>query len=252
MPQWAASAIAAGSPPLIARAAALPQAASSARLQRFAALCGSPALLREVEVQLSSVSAADSFALWLMRHGRQVHTLNWAADARPALGGHAGSFASAVATCLAVAGLVSQLDDLTIAITSCSGFHVRTDCLRTMGSLPRLTLSTADAIACIAPAIARLTALQSLEVRGPVMRLPAELRLPSSITRLGVGYDGSAAMLQQASFDAQCVESLLLASIWLSEYPKRNAITVPLACSFASWHSCSGSSFMSATTQPTA
>ncbi len=145
--------------------------------KRFAALCGSPALLREAHVRFQSLSGADSAAAWLMRHARHVQTLELlgsAADAEPA-----GSLISAVATCLAVAGRAPQLAELTVNL----GSDLHTEWLRTLRSLQRLILVSSDTFH-IAPATASLTALQSLELNCAGLQLPAESRLPGGITRL--------------------------------------------------------------------
>jgi len=139
-------------------------------------------------VRLSSVSATDSFAVWMMRHGRHVRTLKWAADDKAAVNQPVDIFASALARCLKVVGLASPLADLAISIQSDGGLHLRTDCLRTLHSLPRLRL-VAESTANISKALSGLTALQSLEVRGPVLHLPVDTRLPPTITRLWVGGD---------------------------------------------------------------
>ncbi|KAI7840532.1 hypothetical protein COHA_005688 [Chlorella ohadii] len=91
-----------------------------------------------------------------------------------------GSYASAFATCLSAAGTAAQLTRLSAGALR---FDLHTEWLRTMRWLRKLTLTTDNALH-IAPAVSALTALQSLGLRSSGLQLPAEVRLPTSITRL--------------------------------------------------------------------
>ncbi len=151
---------------------------------------------------LENLAAIDSAAAWLVRHGRHVQKLRlgeawWSVEDR--------ACASALATCLSMAGLAPQLADLTVDVYC----EVHTEWLRTMCLLRRLNLTADSAPMHIAPSITALTALQSLELRSTRIQLPPGL--PASITRLGVETDCSEEMPVQASGDA-CLGQVPLCS----------------------------------------
>ncbi len=161
---------------------------------RFAALCGSPALLQEAKIRLRSFADADSAAACLKRHARHVEKLEVEVYVVAANDVQVARFASAIATCLAVAGLPSWLDELSVFVC----FPLHTEWLHAVSSLRRLSLNAGEPTLFIAPAISALTALQSLELCGPMLLL-AGCRLPSSITRLYVHGDLPQALPPQAS-----------------------------------------------------
>lgn len=206
--------------------------------KRFAALCSSPALLQDASVYFSSLSGADSAAAWLMRHGRLVRQLRLAAEAQAAAldadpdAQLVASLTSAVATSLAVAGMASQLAELAVLVN----FDLHTGWLRTMRVLRWLSLSSDDALQ-IAPAIAELTALQSLELYGFDLQIPAETRLPVSITRLRVDEDCSPEMPQQASrvccaSERLCISKACQAAVCLP-HPNDGTLVIVLPLAFA-------------------
>ncbi|PRW21009.1 small GTP-binding [Chlorella sorokiniana] len=149
--------------------------------RRFAAAASSPELVRHVQVENEhSIPALNSLAAWLAWHGPHVRSLQLtfsSATFYRAGGGNADGLAWATATCLALAGASGQLQQLTFeALRS-----VHTGWLCTMRSLRRLRLQ--GNTVHLSPAVAGLTALQSLELAGSV-RLAVGARLPGSITRL--------------------------------------------------------------------
>ncbi len=218
--------------------------------KRFAALCGTPELLQDAHISFRSLSQADCASAWLLQHSRHMHRLElvaWAGDDMLE-----GSYASAFATCLSAAGTAAQLTRLSVGALR---FDLHTEWLRTMRSLRKLTLTTDNALH-IAPAVSALTALQSLGLRSSGLQLPAEVRLPTSITRLWVN-SYSENMPQQAS--RVCCLDAPKACNWACE--RRNAllqtvhlladpnfvqaliVVLPhslLACSLPSCRSCSG------------
>ncbi|KAI7838886.1 hypothetical protein COHA_007351 [Chlorella ohadii] len=93
--------------------------------KRFAALCGSPALLRESEIYLCTFADADSAAAWLLRHARHVRRLELEIEDVEDVG-PAASIATAIATCFAVAGAAAQLDELCVIVEF--DLHTRSGC----------------------------------------------------------------------------------------------------------------------------
>ena len=164
--------------------------------RRFAALCCSPELLREVEASARhsqhSLPALHSVTAWLERHGPHVRRFHL--SALPARGDDAGGFAAALTACLEAAGAAGQLTELELFSE-----EVRTEWLAAMPSLRRLYL-VGDALH-ISSAIGGLTALQSLDLAGDdnEMTWAAAGRLPTTITRLFVQADGAEQMPYQAS-----------------------------------------------------
>lgn len=159
--------------------------------RRFAALCCSPQLLREVETpELVSLPALHSLSAWLARHGQHVHLFDFTAEL--AWGGDEGSWGAAITGCLAVVGAAGQLEELTV---HCWPLH--TEWLPLMRSLRRLRLQGSPL--CISPAISGLTALQSLVLRGKQISIAATSRPPSTITRLLVKCDEADPMPSQVS-----------------------------------------------------
>ncbi len=146
--------------------------------KRFAAAACSPELLREVEPQLhllNDVAVLRSLAAWLARHGRHVRKLSilFDADFREVR----ESKASAFATCLATAVATGQLVELKAGMYT----TVHTEWLAAARSVQRLTLQGFPLH--IAPAISRLLALQSLQLKGEP-QFAAGAQLPASISRL--------------------------------------------------------------------
>lgn len=147
--------------------------------KRFAAAACSPELLREAHLlYIQGLGNLHAAAAWLAQHGRHVRKLSF--SARLAAGEDKSSATSALAACLAAAGAAGQLAELQM---TCSA---PTDWLATMRSLRRLSLAGDKLV--VSPAIAQLTALQSLELKSQSglgsMTLQAGVSLPANLTRL--------------------------------------------------------------------
>ena len=147
--------------------------------KRFAAAACNPELLRDVKphVDDDDVPVLLSLAAWLARHGRHVRKLSLVDCA--AFGAVGSSMATALATCLAAVCSAGQLVELEAGM--CRTFH--TEWLAVARSLQRLSLDGCPLH--ISPAIAGLTALQSLQLNGE-LQFAAGARLPASISRLVV------------------------------------------------------------------
>ena len=149
--------------------------------KRFAAAACSPELLREVQLLVcDDVPVLWSLAAWLARHGRHVRKL--CLKDEEDLDEDCGSMVSAVATCLATVGAAGQLVELEVVM--CRPVH--TEWLAAARSLQRLSLHGFPLH--ISPAIAGLTALQSLQLKGE-LQFAASARLPASVTRLVLSND---------------------------------------------------------------
>lgn len=81
---------------------------------------------------------------------------------------------------------------------SASGCIPSTDWPAAMPAVRRLRLELQHAELRISPALSTLTSLSDLDVTARVT-FPAGLRLPPSLERLTVGWDGSAGLAEQAS-----------------------------------------------------
>ncbi len=162
--------------------------------KRFAALCGSPELLQEVDVGWlhAAPQAAHSLTAWLTHHRQHVRRLRIAIDVQAFR-----DDASAAIACLAAAGAADGLAALTV-----EGRVPGTDWLAALRSLRHLELKDySGQLLFISPAINLLTALESLKLAFLRMSFCAGARLPDSITRLHLR-DKSTDMPQQASEQA--------------------------------------------------
>lgn len=175
------------------------QAALASR--RFAALCNSHELLRELHFPaIWELRALHSLTAWLARHGRHAQQLSFTADRDEENEGvvivDESGMAEAVASCLAAAGTAGQLSELSVRLY---GQPLHTEWLSAMRSLRRLTLG-GDNTLHISPAISGLTALQSLQINADALRFGAGSRLPAAITRLQLelGYEHLHDMPEQA------------------------------------------------------
>lgn len=157
--------------------------------KRFAALCCSPEMLRNVCVSsVSRLLEVRSLTCWFVRHGRHVRKLNiyfppfdiwdhddelddWQYDERVLA-------PPAVAACLGAAGAGGSLVDLTV------GGAPGSDWLAAFPSLRRLVLMEEDQQLLLSPAIEMLTNLESLTLVGQPISWSEDLRLPASITHL--------------------------------------------------------------------
>ncbi len=146
--------------------------------KRFAEAANSPELLREVDLSLYSDSLAlQSLASWLARHGRHIRKLRFGEDGYTDPSDEEDSTSEPLATCLQTVCAHGQLQELDLAASA--AFH--TDWLSVARSLRRLSLS--GTLLHISPAIAGLTALQSLEL-DCALYFQDDAQLPASITRL--------------------------------------------------------------------
>ena len=150
--------------------------------RRFAALCCSPKLLREVgTASIRCLPALHALSAWLARHGQHMRRFTFVVG--QAAEEQAGSLIAATASSLA-------------------------DWLPALRSLRCLSLSGSPL--AIPPAISGLTALQSLQLTSYEICFAAAARLPTAITRLVVEihglqeYDGRE-MPRQASRQGCCV-----------------------------------------------
>lgn len=83
--------------------------------KRFAALCGSPKLLRSVDASLlSSLEKLCALTAWLAQHGQHVWRLTFQAPTAQAVAADEGSTAAALVGCLAAAGAGGALQTLTV------------------------------------------------------------------------------------------------------------------------------------------
>lgn len=144
----------------------------------------------------------QSLAAWLARHSQHVRKLSFsirvADDDEMSVWGPA-------AACIDAVAATGQLEELNL-----DSMPVSTDsfALAALSSLLR-RLSLARSVG-LTPAISALTALESLILTGDT-DCPADVRLPSSITRLIVERDGDGDVTERASLAA-----LSTAVLWMA------------------------------------
>ena len=173
-----------------AAAPALCRQRAALACRRFAAVCCSPQLLREVRVEYPFPFELHSLLAWLVRHGRHVRKL----ALKDGSGGEPESTIDvAVASCLAVAGAAGQLEELSLVYFS----ELHTEWLPALWSLRRLSLSGSRLR--ISAAIGGLSALGSLELCSDNIMFTAGARLPPTITRLHVEAGNDEEMPEQVS-----------------------------------------------------
>ncbi len=159
---------------------------------RFAAAACSPELVREVTISRIDVPILRFLAAWLVRHGRHVRTLRlWDDHSFPEDEASAIT-ASAMATCLMAACGTGQLVELEVGMN----LAAHTEWLAAARWLRHLRLFAVPLH--VSPAIAGLTALQSLELWGE-LEVEAGVQLPPSVTRLAVEGDDGDEMPPQVS-----------------------------------------------------
>lgn len=150
--------------------------------KRFAALCRSPELLRDIDAGwVSSLVVVRSLTAWLVRLGRHVRKLKISFPAFEDWDWHESEDAPpAVAACLGAAGAVGVLEEL--SVWSVPG----SEWLAAMPSLRRLVLMARGLgqELVVSPAIGMLTNLESLELGGRPIFWVEGCTLPASITRL--------------------------------------------------------------------
>ncbi len=168
--------------------------------KRFAAAACIPELLRQVSFEYGeNLAPLQSLAAWLARHGQHVRTLAlWDATADDlAANAVNASVASAVTTCLTAAFAPGRLEVLEADMK----LLAHTDWLAPARSLRDLTLTGRPLH--VSPAIAGLTALQSLELRGR-LQYAAGFQFPTSLTRLSLAQDDLHEMPPQVSAERPC------------------------------------------------
>lgn len=239
--------------------------------KRFAALCCSPTLLRDVYAFICGMPDLDSFLSWLKAHGPHIRRLQFTVV--PAQGEAKSNDAAvqrslAAANCLATAGSTGKLEELEelelyweAANTGCG--------LPAMRSLQRATLfgSGTLSLVYISPAIAGATALQSLKLCGDKLQFAAGARLPSGITRLWASFDGNLQGVKDMpnQVSGTCLSALLghlpghlpvqltvAVVVVAATSCTTTSCRLPIPCSFSSCRTCSACSWTPAGIQPAA
>lgn len=157
-----------------------------------------------------SVSGLHSLAAWLRQHGPHLRQLNLQLWLPAGVNAGAPAVVAAVAACLTAAAAAEGLTDLSI----CGCLPPSTEWLAPQQPLRRLVLMRERARVedagqphsppfelhqplDITPAIAQLTALESLSLHGSGVSFSPGVRLPATLTHLKI-YGGDPVAVQQA------------------------------------------------------
>jgi len=159
---------------------------------RFAAAACSPELVREVTISRIDVPILRFLAAWLVRHGRHVRTLRLWAHPFFREDGPCPTKASAMEPCFMAACGTGHVFELEVGMN----LAAHTEWLAAARWLRHLRLFAVPLH--VSPAIAGLTALQSLELWGE-LEVEAGVQLPPSVTRLAVEGDDGDEMPPQVS-----------------------------------------------------
>ena len=155
--------------------------------KRFAALCCSPELLREVHAGADSLSALRLLTAWLAQHRLHVQRLYLTCPSGRARlrlpPAEASTFEAALTACLMTVGTTGQLLELSVRGMGSAEW------LAAMPSLRHLELCPYGTALHIPPAISTLTALNSLQLGADTSFEPG-VRLPLSITFLQLQHYG--------------------------------------------------------------
>lgn len=173
---------------LSATAPAPPAAQTSCRLcsvalvsRRFRVLSVAPELLQQLRIQIRGKAAVEPLIAWIAQHASPTRSLVLSFE--NAEGVADSELQPAIAICLAAAGTAAR--QLRALDVSDSAPVSDTTWLPTMQQLQKLSLGHQDVKLRIASGITRLSALQSMEVRGSPLIFECAA-LPASLTRLDI------------------------------------------------------------------